>query len=171
MKKIIYTVIVIVCFSFVFCCKNRTKTTISIHKQELDDDQQAISSILLNELNDLIQFNDSLKKLGGYSDTNIFLVDFYNEDSSCYVKIMRYHYYDGSKMDGYVIIKDNLIVFNNISECGFDLVYSDNLHKNRIRDFPDENSDKAIHTDFDPIGKRFKIHNKDSLELLYFGFL
>jgi hypothetical protein len=32
--------------------------------------------------------------------------------------------------------------------------------------FPDENSDEALYTQFDPYGKIYKVHNCDSLELI-----
>ncbi|MFP4664304.1 MAG: hypothetical protein ACLFM1_07735 [Bacteroidales bacterium] len=171
MNKTIYVLSVVV-FVFISCNNNDTSNNNEKKVEQIVvKNNNVISPVLLNELNQLIDYRDSLKKKSSIK-TDIYVVHFYKSEEGCFVLIGPSIYYRSEEIKGYTVVKDKLIViYNTESGCSKGLVDTNKLEKGKPKDFPDENSDIAIHTNYDPWGKKFKIHSKDSLELVYSGYL
>lgn len=140
------------------------------HESELTmTELEGLSPTLLDELNKFIAKQDTLKNENHF-DAKIIVVHFSKKDNDCYVSIGTSHFYNSQNLEGFLIIGDKMIAFYNPqSECNKGLVNVSKLKAGMPNDFPDENSDIAIHTTYDPWGKKYKIHSQDSLELLYSG--
>ncbi len=135
-----------------------------------NNETNAISPVLLNELTQFIIYKDSITK-NSLIKTDIYVIHFEKMEDGCFVLIGPTIYYHNKKLKGYIIHKDKMIVFYNPkSECNCGLVDITKLEKGKPKNFPDENSDIAIHTTYEPSGNKYKIHSEDSLELVYSGY-
>lgn len=133
------------------------------------------------------------------SDTNhrmqsqIYDLWFAKTDGDCCFAISTANFYHSRVAEGFYLIDDKLIVYYgkdvtcgaimegrinsfmdraNKVECSITcLIDSTLLRKDCPGDYPDENSEQALYTQFDPYGKIYKVHNCDSLELIYQGCL
>ena len=177
MKKIIYILLVLV--YCVASCKNTPTMSDKKTKQEevsldMSTDSiktNAISPVLFKELEKLISHNDSVST-NEELKTNIYIIYFSTEGNTCFLTMSTAHFYDNTYLSGYVQIDDKMIAFYNPeSICNKGLIDITKLEKESPKNFPDENSDIAIHTIYDPWGMKYIIHSKDSLELIYSGGL
>lgn len=189
---------VIIVFLLVCClygCNFDKKTDNSIVgsiSQETDDslyldNKSPFNPVLMDEIHQCI------------SDTNhrmqsqIYDLWFAKTDGDCCFAISKTICYHSQAAEGFYLIDDKLIVYYGtdvtcgaIMEGRIDpfinrenkvgcivscLIDTTLLLKECPAGFPDENSDEALYTLFDPYGKIFKVHNCDSLELIYEGCL
>lgn len=153
----------------------------------LSDSETPFSKSLMDEIHNCI------------SDTNhrmqsqIYDLWFAKTDGDCCFAISKTICYHSQAAEGFYLIDDKLIVYYGtdvtcgaIMEGRIDpfinrenkdgcivscLIDTTLLLKECPAGFPDENSDEALYTLFDPYGKIFKVHNCDSLELIYEGCL
>lgn len=171
------------------------------HRERQDDTSinQTIGDTEL--FNDKMPFSKSLvdEIQKNISDTNhrmqsqIYDLWFVKTDGDCCIAINKTICYDSKLAKGFYIIDDKLIVYYGtdgtcgaIMEGRIDsfinrenkvgcivscLIDTTLLLKECPAGFPDENSDEALYTQFDPYGKIYKVHNCDSLVLIYEGFL
>jgi hypothetical protein len=185
MKKIIYISFFLI--SFFASCVNETinkgKTDNNTKQKEIlkNDKTDAMCPTLLKEIENFITYNDSVDRGGSISE-DVYIVYLYRKKTVCYVTILQSLCYyqslypqsiSGSScnIDGFVLLNNKMIAFYNLkNDCNKGLVDITKLKKGKPKDFPDENSDIARYTTYDPIGKKYKIHSKDSLELVYFGY-
>lgn len=90
-------------------------------------------------------------------------------------KMVAYYYnYIQESMSYYDFIstldtkdKDELL---NENGCMDALIDKSKLKTDRPQSFLDENSEFAMYTDYEPIGRRYIIHSADSLELVFEGY-
>ena len=155
---------------------------------------------IVNENNSVSPFSESLMNeiQKCISDTNhrmqsqIYDLWFAKTDGDCCIAINKTICYDSKLAEGFYLIDDKLIVYygtdvtcgailegridpfinrENKVECDIArLIDTTLLLKECPAGYPDENSDEALYTTFDPYGKIFKV-NGDSLELIYCGCL
>ncbi len=174
MKRLVYIILI---FSYLFIgCKNKTsdkrKMVINTNQKEIvkDNKTSAICPVLLNELESLIAYNDSINNKDEFN-INIYMVFFSKKVDGCYITITTVHFYDSNHLVGYTMIDNKMIVFYNPeSECNKGLVDINKLEKGKPGSFIDENSEQANDI-YEPNGRRYKIYSKDSLELVYSGWL
>jgi PII-like signaling protein len=178
MKRIfVFTIIAIPIF-IIIGCKNKDERITDMHDdiKNLSSshqitlyDMKGLSQTFWKELKIFIHEQDSL--VGeNYSEYNIVVVFFSETEGACFVTIATEIYYDSNHLQGYQEIDDKLIAFYNPDNvCNKGIVDSSKLRTGVPQDFPNENSPFAIHTTYDPSGKRFKIHSKDNLELVFSG--
>ncbi len=102
---------------------------------------------------------------------NIYIVFFSEKVDGCYITMSTAHFYDSHHLVGYIIINDKMIAFYKPeSECNKGLVDITKLKKGKPDGFIDENSEWANDI-YEPNGRKYKVHSKDSLELVYSGYL
>ena len=174
MKKVIYMSFI---FSFLLIsCNSKTsneKKTDSNKKQKemiKENKTGAICPVLYKELESLIAYNDSASKKDKFS-INIYIVFFSKKADGCYITISTTHFYDSHYLIGYIMINNKMISFYNPeNECNNGLIDVVKLEKEKPEGFIDENSEQANDI-YEPNGRKYKIHSKDSLELVYSGFL
>ena len=186
-------IIVLLLFCCLCGCNYGKKTNNSIVEssfQETDDSSYIklpFNHVLMDEIHQCI------------SDTNhrmqsqIYDLWFAKTDGDCCIAINKTICYNSKLAEGFYLIDDKLIVYYGtdvtcgaIMEGRIDpfinrenkdgcivscLIDTTLLLKECPAGFPDENSDEALYTLFDPYGKIFKVHNCDSLELIYEGCL
>lgn len=186
-------IIVLLLFCCLCGCNYGKKTNNSIVEssfQETDDSsyiKSPFNHVLMDEIHQCI------------SDTNhrmqsqIYDLWFAKTDGDCCFAINKTICYNSKLAKGFYLIDDKLIVYYGtdvtcgaIMEGRIDpfinrenkdgcivscLIDTTLLLKECPAGFPDENSDEALYTLFDPYGKIFKVHNCDSLELIYEGCL
>ena len=186
-------IIVLLLFCCLCGCNYGKKTNNSIVEssfQETDD-----SSYIKSPFNHVLM--DEIQK--SISDTNhrmqsqIYDLWFAKTNGDCCFAISKTICYHSQAAEGFYLINDKLIVYYGTDvtcgaimegridpfinqghkvECFVScLIVTTLLLKECPADFPDENSDEALYTLFDPYGRIFKIHNCDSLELIYEGCL
>ena len=171
MRKVI--ILVIIFTPLIFCCNNKIKDE---EKEDINDSKKktmhetnAICPVLLYELEELISTRDNDDNI---ASKDIYVVHFEDTEEGCFVLIGASMYYRSYAIKGYLIYNKKLIVFYNPeSECNIGLVDIAKLQTGKPDGYLDEYSEKAIHTTYDPRGKRYKIHSKDSLELVFSGYL
>lgn len=186
-------IIVLLLFCCLCGCNYGKKTNNSIVEssfQETDDSsyiKSPFNHVLMDEIHQCI------------SDTNhrmqsqIYDLWFAKTDGDCCIAINKTICYNSKLAEGFYLIDDKPIVYYGtevtcgaIMEGRIDpfinrenkdgcivscLIDTTLLLKECPAGFPDENSDEALYTLFDPYGKIFKVHNCDSLELIYEGCL
>jgi len=198
MKKIIYILIFIVlsCNNRQDIGNNEivdNEENVSVNNEIIND---GLSIEMIGIIKDMISFYDTVN----YGvDSNILTVDFKKEKENCYFIIFEdicYHFW----LQYYTIFNNKLIAFYNVNECSSELIDTTKLNKfsgiplelllalefdstmsasirneeikelkknmTKIEGFANESNYK-----YDPIGRKYKIHNKDSLELVFTGFL
>lgn len=103
---------------------------------------------------------------------NIYRAIFGKKGNDCFITISVALVYRSYELRGYTILNNKMLVFSNPeNECNCGLIDTTKMSRNiPVKGYGDENSDLAYNT-FDPIGRRYKIHNKDSLELVFTGNL
>lgn len=194
MRKI-FAIIVLLHLCFIWACIHQTHQ----ERQEDKSETQTIGDMEL--VNDIMPFSKSLMDeiQKSISDTNhrmqsqIYDLWFAKTDGDCCFAINKTICYNSKLAKGFYLIEDKLIVYYGtdvtcgaIMEGRIDpfinrenkdgcivscLIDTTLLLKECPAGFPDENSDEALYTLFDPYGKIFKVHNCDSLELIYEGCL
>lgn len=182
MKKVIFLSFILVCL-FLGCnntSSDNKKANSKENKMSKAAKKDAVCSVLTRELESLIANNDSIDK-GSAISGNVYIVFFFSKETDCYVTIYQSLCYYQSfypktlsspsyDMEGFILLKNKMVAFYNLaSGCNKGLVDITKLEKGSPKDFPDESSDLAIHTTYDPWGKKYKIHSRDSLELVYSG--
>ena len=155
-------------------------------------------SVEMNKIiNEMILFYDTA---GFGIDSNIIVIDFIKEKENCYFRIYEdISYFVWLKY--YTFVNNKLIVFYDINDdciCGlidttklikfngiplefifapeFDSTINMSAHREKMKEyekhitkikgFPDE-----ANCHYEPIGRKYKIHSKDSLELVFTGYL
>lgn len=143
-----------------------TNDSLAVEKSIEPDYSEVIAPSLLNELE---KFIIDFCAVYPRSDYDIIALVFYKKKNECYVMITTTHFYDSEQLIGAIQLKDKMVAFyESDSTCFHDLIVPNAFKKEGWSEFPDEHSDQ-IHVDFEPWGKFFKIHNRDSLELTYSG--
>ena len=184
MKKVIFLSFIMV--SLFIGCNNTSSDNKKANSKENEmtkaNKTDAVCPVLLKELESLIAYNDSVDK-GSTISGDVYIVYFSRKETDCYVTIYQSLCYYQSfypqtlsspryNIGGFILLKNKMVAFYNLtSECNKGLVDINKLEKGKPKGFPDENSDVAIHTTYDPWGKKYKIHSKDSLELVFSGYL
>lgn len=112
---------------------------------------------LYERIDNYIRISES-KASETYHETNIYLVVFYHEYSSNFVKIIENTYYFEKNLDGYIDIGDNKIFFYNSNE---DFIKIESLKNGKLKE-PNEKSYKAFET-FDPSVWDFRIEKDGTL--------
>ena len=159
----------------------------TIGDTELFNDKMPFSKSLMDEI------QKSISDTNHRMQSQIYDLWFVKTDGDCCIAINKTICYDSKLAKGFYIIDDKLIVYYGtdgtcgaIMEGRIDsfinrenkvgcivscLIDTTLLLKECPAGFPDENSDEALYTQFDPYGKIYKVHNCDSLVLIYEGFL
>ena len=132
------------------------------------------------------------QKADGIEQDSIYALWFAKTDGDCCFVISTTDCYFSELADGFYHVGDKLIVYHG-SDCTCGAILEGRIdpfinRKNKIdcdiarlidttlllkecpAGYPDENSDEALYTIFDPYGKIFKV-NGDSLEMIYCGCL
>ena len=187
-------IIVLLLFCCLFGCNYGKKADNSIVEsnfQETDDSPYIIKSPFNHVLMD--EIHQSISDTNHLLQSQIYDLWFAKTDGDCCFAISTANFYHSRVAEGFYIIDNKLIVYYGtdvtcgaIMEGRIDpfinrenkdgcivscLIDTTLLLKECPTGFPDENSDEALYTQFDPYGKIFKVHNCDSLELIYTGFL
>jgi hypothetical protein len=142
--------------------KNDNKNQNSI----LNENQKIVNPILLKEIRLFIRHVDvseSSRKLN-----NIFIVKFSGDFNDCYISIKNDDSYYIKGFDGYILESDYMIAFyytNN--KCNTSFVDTPKLQKN-VKNIYKKAEDLII-SNFEPEFKAYKVHSKDSIELIYYG--
>ena len=143
----------------------------SLDLDSIRNQEEVISPLLREEITKFRKYTDSINKESSINEC-VYGVDFYMVNDTCYLTIASTVFYNGKCLSGYVISDSVLIAIYNYNSCNQEILIDiAKLKKGKPKGFPDENSDIAIHTTFDPWVKKYKIHSKDSLELVFSGFL
>lgn len=144
-------------------------------KEQIDD---IISPLLLSVLDDLILLYDSID-----NNTNIINLDFKKKGDDCFLKIYDLPDYYSNILKGYVHYKNWIIILYNSDyklgseyfiynyECCDGLLDTTKLVKSKPSDKYRDAYTKGPERLYDPIGRVYKIHSKDSLELVFEGSL
>jgi hypothetical protein len=136
-----------------------------------DRKSKIISPALYKEILLFDRYADSLAIYGNYSYTPIVFVEFELKDQECNVLIGKQNVYNRSMMNGYLKIGKKLLVFySSTNSCNCGLVNNNKLHTKLNKNHLNENSIEARYNKYDPWGRKFKIHNRDSLEFISQGF-
>lgn len=179
--KIIIALFLITIFHY--SCNNRNdkfKNDIAISSKITDYNNSniIISKSLLKALDDLLIISDT-----NNAETNIIYLIFKKEKNECYLSIFKTYAYMSYYLKGYINYKNNIIVLYNSDykigsdyfiydyDCCTGLIDTTKLIRDiPPKDYQNENSEKGqiLH---DPIGRKYKIQSKDSLELVYEGYL
>ena len=155
-------------------CTNNQKSEITNNKNQYSskhkDTVSTLSHILHKELRDFILYEDRMfKKDESYGKWNIYIVNFFSKDGDCFVRFFSSLYYSVEDFSGYIIIENKMVAFYGTEKkCNCGLVNTSILQHSIINDYPSDSD--GILTPFEPKGKTFKIHSKDSLELVYSGY-
>lgn len=173
MKTLLLILLFFICI--VGCNTSSSRSTYLSNESIEDKNEIELSTIvspsLLCELKRITENPDTLGQ-GNKFDFKIVLVYFSETNNDCFVSVITSHFYDSEQLKGSIVLNGKMIAFYNPeSSCNNNLVFSNKLNKEVRGNFPDEHSDIASNTSYDPHGKVFRIHNKDSLELVYSGFL
>jgi hypothetical protein len=158
-------------------CTDGEKPEITDNNEEQDsyvhqskDTMDVLGKELQKELTSFILYEDSLyRKEENYGTWDIYIVNFFTKDDDCFVRFFSSLYYSVKDFSGYVIIENKMVAFYNTEiKCNCGLVNTSLLQHSMTDDYP--NDSRGTLTPFEPKGKTFKIHNKDSLELVYSGY-
>ena len=150
-------------------------------------DSCAFCQVLLREIKSFINKNE-----------NCVVVSLFAEkmENECSIFMSTELWYDTRFIIGYQIIDETMVAYyyNYIDEnmsyydfitaldtkekdellnengCLDAMIDKSKLRIDRPKDFLDENSEFAIYTDYEPIGRRYIIHSPDSLELVFEGY-
>ncbi|MDH6311926.1 hypothetical protein M2137_000685 [Parabacteroides sp. PFB2-10] len=174
-------------FSFVFIffasCLSKREQLIAKENNETEAlGNGALSLELLAQIEDLIQLYDD-RKSEISTETNMIKMEFRRSNGECFLVLYDMPYYQRKKLKGYEIVNSYMIYYDdnedelyvnmyNLDEkCNCDLVDFDKLETEPLADYTEiENSDLR-EGNFDPIGRIYKIHSRDSLELVFEGFI
>ena len=183
MKKVV--LLLFIFFGVFIACNSTSSDNKKVNNKEemiRANKAEAVCPVLLKELENIIAYKDSIDK-GSTITGNVYLVYFSQDETDCYVTIYQSLCYYQSfypqtlsspshSIEGYILLKNKMVAFYNLkSKCNNRLVDITKIEKGNPKDFPDEKSDVAIHASYDPWGKKYKIHSKENLELVYSGFL
>jgi len=188
----------ILIFAVFVSCNNRQEVNNMTIIDDCDVENNGIqyinnglSKIMIEIINEMIAFYDSVDT-GWYNILDIYLS---KKKNDCYIAISAGQCYD-PWLKYYIIMDDKLIAIYKIAdECNYDFFDTTKLNKfygtplelildttmnhsvrikkleeleknmTKIEGFPDEPPFASYH----PIGRQYKIHSKDSLELVYTG--
>ena len=151
-------------------------------------DTTAFRPVLLHEITSFID------KYKDYGPIIILMAE--RKQNDCCIFMSTSYFYDTRFIIGYQIIDEKMVAYyyNYIQEgmsyyefisaldtIGKDELLSENgcmdalidkskLKTDRPQSFLDENSEFAMYTDYDPVGRRYIIHSPDSLELVFEGY-
>ena len=193
--KQIFAIIVLLHLCLIWGCVHQTQqkkqenTSVNqtIDDKELVNDNLPFSMSLMDEIQKSI--SDTTHRM----QSQIYDLWFAKTDGDCCFAISNTICYHSQVAEGFYLIDDKLIVYygtdvtcgaimegridpfinrKNKVECNIScLIDTTLLLKKCPAGFPDENSEEALYTLFDPYGRIFKVHNCDSLELIYEGCL
>jgi hypothetical protein len=191
-----YLILILAMFSIFVGCTNKQNNytnlcdsvyvdTISTINDNIDS--CAFCQVLLREIKSFINKNE-----------NCVVVSLFAEkmENECSIFMSTELWYDTRFIIGYQIIDETMVAYyyNYIDEnmsyydfitaldtkekdellnengCLDAMIDKSKLRIDRPKDFLDENSEFAIYTDYEPIGRRYIIHSPDSLELVFEGY-
>jgi hypothetical protein len=194
MRKI-FAIIVLLHLCLIWGCIHQT------HKERKEDtsvnqtidDTELVNNKLPFSKNLMVEIQNSISDTNHRMQSQIYGLWFAKTDGDCCIAISTANFYHSRVAEGFYLIDDKLIVYygtdvtcsailegkidsfinrKDIIKCNImDLIDTALLSKECPTGFSDENSDEALYTLFDPYGKIFKVHNCDSLELIYEGCL
>lgn len=152
-------------------CSNNNESEVEIEQQTVINHHEAVSANVLKTISCYIAKNDSLLNMDSDSSQGLYVVDFYKENQECFFLIGAAQYYKSNEIDGCIYIKNNLVVFYNSDTCeNYSLINIEKLgRKEDIEGYPTEST--YMDGSFEPKGNIYKIYNKDSLELVFSGYL
>ena len=135
------------------------------------------SEILLNKLDELIDFRDSLAEHRNSQTNKSYWIYFSHRDDTCFVTILAQPIdtYDREEMDGFFIHRDRFVtIYDSGINCAADFVDTELLRTERIAELLDYWPDKDVSShSFPPhnaYGREFLIINKDNLEIISDGY-
>lgn len=185
---------------FLTCCQSNTmENTCEMTKDNrgLDStvtsfpqkDTSAFCPILLNAIKSFIHdYTDDLDY--------VISIKIDDDESNCYVFMSTNMFYISPLLNGYQVIDDKMVSyyfnisndtisfyqllsiqnakdFNNLlyeSDCSDILIDKNKLKTDYPKFFPNENSDFATGWEYEPKGRKYKVHGLDSLELVFEGY-
>ena len=163
MKK--FLILIILSGLFVRCSNPTTVKNKDENMSIKTFDDNVIYPPLLNELENIIVYIDSLSNKNRIKN-NIFIIYFYKKNDNCYLTISSANFYDKTRLIGYYILKEKMIAFYNVNrECSIGLVDTTKLLINSPVNYDDENSLEAKDI-YEPYVRKFKIVNNDSLQII-----
>ena len=191
MKHAIYILFIFILLLSCQISTDKEKSSNIAKKMIKENKTEAVCPALFIKLKSFVAYTNITKK-EHTSECDVYLVEFYKDGTDCYVKISQsLWYYDScfckqsfspdslnfktTNIDGYILMKNKMLAFYGLktqckkNDCYKGLVDTTKLQNEYPNKFP-EFSD-IPKTIFDPIGEIFKIHSRDSLELVYFGAL
>ena len=186
MKKIQLIIVILGCILLVGCIDNTT--SINASNSDTEDstsfNKDCFCPCLLSEINDFVA-NDSL--------TDIYSVWFAKKGGNRCLVISTACFYHKEALVGYSLIDDKLIVYYGVDgDCSAiqsgvidshinskandavpveSLIDTSKLFRGYPSSFPDEDSDIAQNSNYDPFGRIYFIHSRDSIDLIYQGGL
>lgn len=155
MKRFISILCTVFIFT-IFGCTNSTQDSVERIEEDKTNtipEQQAsnnpVNDSFMSALNNFMDYNDSLAK-NGHFDASIIYVEFYSENDSCKLSFSTFHFYENEKIKKYFSHRDKMVAFLNPADlCNKQIIYFEKLETTPTSDFPDENSDLAIHATYD----------------------
>lgn len=134
------------------------------------------SETLLNKLDELIDFRDSLAEQRYSRKIKSYWICFSNRDNDCFVTILAHPLdtYDREEMDGYFMHRDRFVsVYDCKTKCGTDFLDTELLLTGDITElidyWPDKDDSSPAFPPYSTYGREFLIINKDTLELISEG--
>ncbi len=163
---------------FTFSCgqKQDMQNIVSEEKIKLDSTEVKMplkSNQLIERLNELISFEDSLSKTSStHSTPTSIWIYFYQKEKNCYVTtISNFEYYNSEDMDGFFTYRDKFItVYNSDSTCGLDFIDQSLLSKSKIPELIDYNDPDMSLMPHEPYSREYKIISMDSLVITFDGY-
>ena len=135
------------------------------------------SETLLNKLDELIDFRDSLAEHRDSRKIKSYWIYFSYRDNDCFVTILAHPLdtYDRKEMDGYFMHRDRFVsVYDSNTKCGTDFIDTELLLSGDINEFidywPDNKDSSPAFPSHNAYGREFLIINKDNLELISDGY-
>ncbi|MDH6342442.1 hypothetical protein M2480_001064 [Parabacteroides sp. PFB2-12] len=195
MKYLSFFIGLVLISTVVSCKKNTSSKPEKITEIEAvthaDEMEDSLSPALYSAIKSTICLYDSVyhnKRFYSFGKeyANIIKVVFTKREDDCYVTIIDCLYYQTYLLNGYILYQKYMIVFDEYdpvehelyikasgydNACNCNLVNIEKLRRDTPpQEFHDENSE-FVNYDFDGIGRRYKIHSRDSLELVFEGFI
>lgn len=145
-------------------CKENNKNNVSSSDTTKIGTFDYVNKNLANEIKSFILYcNNKLKK----NEPTLYIVCFCSEEDKLNISIRNSLFYNSSLLYGYIMFENKMIAFYPKNHNRFnDLLNLDGLLKNNPKGFIDQDSQKVEIFPFDPYGRTYLVHDKDSLELI-----
>lgn len=171
--------LLMICMLSIIVGCNKTKDTPIIIEEieEIIDENAEAREIItpylfekLEEFTKEINIKNEIQSKKNKLESRVVLVFFEQDADECFLYILKSNIYISRYIKGYTILNGLMIEFSSLIEgCNIGFIDESKMRKGLPTDYPDEFSKEANY-DYSHYGKKYKVHSRDSLEVVSTGY-